>query len=75
MGLRELRTARGLTLEAVSVLSDVDIATVSRVERHLVIPRRETVVRLARGLGVSARRMAEIVAEGQESDGSLVSSR
>ncbi len=32
VGLRELRKERDLSLEAVSVLSDVDIATVSRIE-------------------------------------------
>ena len=64
MGLRELRTQRGLTLEAVSVLAgeDVDIATISRIERGLVTPKPETVVKLARALGISAKRMAGIVA-------------
>jgi hypothetical protein len=31
----------------------------------LTEPRRDTVVRLARGLGISAKRMAAIVAEAQ----------
>ncbi len=57
--LREIRKARGLTLEAVAYLAGVDIATVSRIENGLVDPRPETVVRIARGLGVSIDRVAE----------------
>lgn len=64
-GLRELRRARNLTLEAVSVLADVDMATVSRLERGLVEPRAETIVKLARGLGISARRMRAILTESE----------
>ncbi len=65
MGLRELRKKRGLTLEAVSVLSGntVDVATVSRIERGLVTPRAATTVALARALGVSAKRMHAILSE------------
>jgi transcriptional regulator with XRE-family HTH domain len=63
MGLRELRKERGLSLEAVGYLGDVDPSTVSRIENGLLTPRRETVVRLARALGISARRMAEILGE------------
>jgi transcriptional regulator with XRE-family HTH domain len=63
MTLRQLRKERGLTLEAVAVLGDVDPATISRVERGLVQPQPETIVHLARALGISAKRMAAIVAE------------
>jgi len=65
MDLRELRRQRGLSLEALGYLAEVDQATISRIERGLAAPRRETVVRLARGLGISVKRMAAIVAEGQ----------
>jgi transcriptional regulator with XRE-family HTH domain len=61
MTLRELRKERGLTLEAVGYLADLDLATVSRIERGLVQPRRETVVRLARALRVSVGRMVAII--------------
>jgi transcriptional regulator with XRE-family HTH domain len=61
MNLRELRRLRNLTLEAVAVLAGVDAATVSRIERGLVEARPETIVNLARGLGVSAARMKAIV--------------
>jgi len=60
-GLRELRARRGLTLEAVSLLADVDVATISRLERGIAEARPETVVKLARGLGISARRMHSIL--------------
>ena len=66
MGLREFRKERGLSLEAVSVLAGIDIATLSRVERGLQHPRPDTVVRLARGLGVAARRMQTILEDSSE---------
>lgn len=56
-GLRELRRERGLTLEALEVMSGADISTISRIERGIVAAKPETVVRLAKALGVSARRM------------------
>ena len=64
--LRRLRLARGLTLDAVAVLAGVDPATVSRMERGLDEPRPETIVRLARGLGIGARRMREIIRQSAE---------
>jgi transcriptional regulator with XRE-family HTH domain len=59
--LRELRATRQLTLEAVRVLAGVDIGTISRLERGLTEARADTIVKLARGLGISARRMRSIV--------------
>ncbi len=56
--LREIRKARGLTLEAVAYLAGVDIATISRIENGVVIPRPATVVAIARALGVSVNRIA-----------------
>lgn len=65
--LRTLRKSKGLSLEAVAFLADVDPATVSRVERGLSEPRRGTVVALARALGMSARRMAALIeADGED---------
>lgn len=55
--LRELRKQRGLTLEAVGFLAGVDPSTISRIENGLVEPRPETLVALARGLGVSVKRL------------------
>jgi transcriptional regulator with XRE-family HTH domain len=66
MDLRELRQQRGLSLEALGYLAKVDQATISRIERGLAEPRRDTVVRLARGLGIGAKRMALILAESRE---------
>jgi transcriptional regulator with XRE-family HTH domain len=64
MGLRSFRQQRGLSLDAISVLAGIDPSTVSKIERGLVEPRPETIVKLARGLGVSARRMRDIIVEG-----------
>jgi len=61
--LRELRKARGLSLEEVAYLASVDAATVSRVERGLVRPQARTAIRMARALGISAGRMRTMLAE------------
>jgi transcriptional regulator with XRE-family HTH domain len=55
--LREIRMARGLTLESVAYLAGCDKATVSRIERGLQAPRPEMVVRISRALGVSINRI------------------
>ena len=56
--LRRIREQRGLTLEAVAYLAGVDTATVSRLENGVVRPKPETVVSIARALGVSVSRIA-----------------
>jgi transcriptional regulator with XRE-family HTH domain len=66
--LRELCRKRRLTLEAVGYLAGVDTATVSRLERGLVEPRRETVVRVANAYGVSVRRLAAALERSPEDD-------
>jgi transcriptional regulator with XRE-family HTH domain len=68
MDLRELRKERGLSLEALGFLAGVDQATISRIERGLAEPRRDTVVQLARALRIGAKRMAEIMAASREYD-------
>ena len=55
--LRELLQVRGITMEALAVLADRDLATVSRIVNGLQRPRPETVVQLARALGIGAKRM------------------
>jgi transcriptional regulator with XRE-family HTH domain len=69
--LRELRHRRRLTLDAVHVLTDgeVDVATISRVERGIGETRPRTIVHLARAYGVSAKRMKEII--GRSADAAL----
>lgn len=58
--LRDLLDARDLTMDAAAVLGGVDTATISRVCSGHARPTPQTVVRLARALGVNARRMAQI---------------
>lgn len=55
--LGEFLAARRFTLEAVAVLTDLDESTVSRIVNGKARARPTTIVRLARGLGVGARRM------------------
>ena len=55
--LRDLLRRRGLSFEAASVLADVDTSVISRVVNGKRRPQPETVVRLARALGISARRL------------------
>ena len=59
--LRDVRTARGLTLADVGALAGLDAATVSRIERRRAKPRPETVVRLARALGIGVDRVLALV--------------
>ena len=60
-GLRQLRQERGLTLQAISVLSGITAAEASMLERGLIQPRPETIVKLARALGIGAYRMRDIL--------------
>ncbi len=55
--LRKIRQERGLTLQAVGYLAGVDAATVSRIERGKVVPKPETIVTIAKALGVSVKRI------------------
>jgi plasmid maintenance system antidote protein VapI len=58
--LHELLDARGLTMDAAAVLGQVDTATISRICSGQARPTPQTVVRIARALGVNARRMAQL---------------
>jgi len=58
--LREFRESRGLAMDALGILGQVDKSTISRIEAGRQRPAPETVVRLARALGISARRMQAI---------------
>jgi transcriptional regulator with XRE-family HTH domain len=62
MTLREHRLRRGLTLEATAYIAGVHESTVSRVENAKVEPDPETVVKLARGYGVSVKKFRELLA-------------
>ena len=55
--LRDLLRERGITLDAAAVLAAVDTSTVSRIVNGKARARPVTVVRLARALGISARRL------------------
>lgn len=54
---KELRQDRGLTIEAVALIAGVDKATISRIERGLSSAQSGTVVKLAKGLGLSVGRL------------------
>jgi transcriptional regulator with XRE-family HTH domain len=60
--LKELLAQRDLRYDAVAMIAGVDKATISRIANGQVRARPETVVRLARALGISARRMEAICA-------------
>jgi transcriptional regulator with XRE-family HTH domain len=59
-GLRTVREERGLTIEHVAVLANVDKSTISRAERGLQTLRPATVVRISRALKVSPSRIVEV---------------
>jgi plasmid maintenance system antidote protein VapI len=60
--LKDLLVERGLRYDAAAMLADVDKATISQIANGKARARPETVVRLARALGISARRMETICA-------------
>jgi plasmid maintenance system antidote protein VapI len=55
-----LFSSRGLAYPAVAVLAEIDTSTVVRIVKGEVRARHETVVALARALGVDARRMRRL---------------
>jgi plasmid maintenance system antidote protein VapI len=57
MDLRTFLTSRDVTLEAAGVLAGVDASTISRICSGQSRARPKTIVRLAKALGTSARRM------------------
>ena len=61
--LRELREARGLSVEATALLANCNIGTISRIERGLQTPSPEMVVKLAKALGISALRLHKMLSE------------
>ena len=62
MTLKDLFAERGLKYDAAAMLADVDKATISRIANGKTRARPETIVRLSRALGISARRMEAICA-------------
>ena len=55
--LRELRQARGLTVDQVALLAGVNKATISRYERGLHELRPWAIVNLSKALKVSVKRI------------------
>lgn len=68
MTLKELLAERDLRYDAVAMIAGLDKATISRIANGKVQARPETVVRLARALGISARRMAAICAAAPDAE-------
>jgi plasmid maintenance system antidote protein VapI len=74
--LRELFRQRGLSFEAVSVIAGVDTSVISRVVNGKRQARPETIVKLARALGIGARRlqaMADAAYDAEHSEDQAVS--
>lgn len=58
--LHELLDARGLTMDAAALLAQVDTATISRICSGQARATPQTIVNLAKALGINARRMARL---------------
>ena len=65
-GLKELRSRKRLSLEALGYLANLDPATVSRIERGVVEASPRSIVALARALGTSVARMRQVLADSAE---------
>jgi transcriptional regulator with XRE-family HTH domain len=59
--LQALRIQKGRSVHDVGFVGELDPATVSRVERLLVRPRKDTVVRMAKGLRTPPKRVWELI--------------
>lgn len=59
--LQDLLRDRGITMEAAAVLAQVDTSTISRIANGQSRARPQTIVALARALGVSAKRLEVMV--------------
>jgi transcriptional regulator with XRE-family HTH domain len=66
--LRDLFRERGLTFDAVAVLAGVETSTVSRWVNGQMGATPEAIVRLARGLGISAKRLQAMIPAGTVRD-------
>jgi plasmid maintenance system antidote protein VapI len=66
--LRELIRDRGLTLDAVAVLAGVETSSISRIVNGQMGAKPETIVRLARALGISAKRLQAMIPAGTVRD-------
>jgi transcriptional regulator with XRE-family HTH domain len=66
--LRQLRADRGLTQGAVAVLAGLTNPEISLLERGKVNPKPETIVKLAKALGIKAERMRNILAASRNGD-------
>jgi plasmid maintenance system antidote protein VapI len=60
--LGELLRDRGLTYEAAAVLAQVETSTISRIVRGHSRAKPQTIVTLARALGISAKRLEAMTA-------------
>lgn len=67
--LRDVRKSRGWTLAELGGLAGVDAATISRIERRRAKPRPETIVRIARALGLTVDRVRGMVVTDDELEG------
>lgn len=59
--LGDLLRNRGLTYEAAAVLAQVETSTISRIVRGQSKAKPQTIVTLARALGISAKRLEAMV--------------
>ena len=66
--LRELLRERGLTFDAAAVLAGVETSTISRWVNGQMGAKPEAIVRLARGLGISAKRLQSMIPAGTVRD-------
>lgn len=63
--LADILVQRGLTKTELAVLADISVASAGRILAGKQHPSPETIVRLARALGISADRLRRIVRPGR----------
>lgn len=64
--IRELREQRGLTLRQLSKTTDVSPSTIQKIEKNLISPGLGTVLRIAKGLGITIESLLDAYPERKE---------
>lgn len=64
--IHELREQRGLTLRQLSEKADVSPSTIQKIEKNLISPTLGTVLRIARGLGISIESLVDARPESRD---------
>ncbi|GLQ72888.1 helix-turn-helix domain-containing protein [Vibrio penaeicida] len=64
--LRKLRTDKNMTLESVATSLEIDLSTLSRIERGIQLPNRTTASKLSRYYSISVGDLFNMLTQGSK---------